>query len=53
MTTSIALGRAASCLSQFASGLCLTLVASAFLYAAEAQAWPVPEPVATACDARC
>ncbi|RZJ32297.1 MAG: TraB/GumN family protein [Brevundimonas sp.] len=38
MTTSIALGRAASCLSQFASGLCLTLVASAFLFAADAQA---------------
>ena len=38
MTTSIALGRAASCLSQFASGLCLTLAASAFLFAADAQA---------------
>ena len=40
MTTSIALGRAASCLSQFASGLCLTLAASAFLFAADAQARP-------------
>jgi len=37
MTTSTALGRAAACLEHFAIGLCLTLVASAFLYAADAQ----------------
>ncbi len=37
MTTSIILGRAASCLEHFAAGLCLTIVASAFLYAADAQ----------------
>lgn len=41
MTASIALGRAASCLEHFAAGLCLTLVASAFLFAVEAQARPV------------
>lgn len=38
MTTSITLGRAASCLERFAAGLCLTVVASAVLFAAEAQA---------------
>lgn len=43
MTTSIALGRAASCLEHFAAGLCLTLVAAAFLYAAEAQIRPAIE----------
>ena len=37
MTTSTALGRAASCLERFAAGLCLTLVAAAFFSAAEAQ----------------
>lgn len=48
MTTSTALGRAASCLESFAAGLCLTLVASAFLFAAEAhaQAAPAPAPAA-------
>lgn len=40
MTASIALGRAASRLERFATGLCLTLVASAFLFAVEAQARP-------------
>ena len=54
MTTSIALGRAASCLSQFASGLCLTLFASAVLFAADAQATaaitPVPAPVIAPID---
>lgn len=38
MTASTVLGRAASCLESFAAGLCLTVVASAFLYAAEARA---------------
>lgn len=51
MTTSIALGRAASCLEHFAAGLCLTLVAAAFLHAAEAQVSASisaqPTPVAT------
>lgn len=42
MTNSISLGRAASCLGHFASGLCLTLAASAFLFAAEAQAQEAP-----------
>lgn len=48
MTNSIKLGRAASYLSSFGAGLCLTLVASAFFYAAEAQATAViatPAPV--------
>ncbi len=38
MTNPTALGRAAACLEHFAAGLCLTLVACAFLFAAEAQA---------------
>lgn len=42
MTTSTALGRAASCLERFAGGLCLTLVASAFLHVAGAQAQEAP-----------
>ena len=37
MTTSIALGRASSCLERFAAGLCLTLVVAAAFFAAEAQ----------------
>ncbi|WP_439472556.1 hypothetical protein [Brevundimonas sp.] len=45
MTTST-LGRAVACLEAFAAGLCLTLVASAFLSAAEAQISPLNEPVA-------
>ncbi len=48
MTTSIALGRAASCLERFAAGLCLTLVASAFLFAVEAQAREAGPPAAAA-----
>jgi hypothetical protein len=49
MTTSIALGRAASRLERFAAGLCLSLVASAFLFAGgalaqEPAAAPVPVP---------
>lgn len=51
MTTSIALGRAASCLERFAAGLCLTLVASAFLFAAQAQAQEAPAAAATAAPA--
>ena len=51
MTTSIALGRAASCLERFAAGLCLTLVASAFLFAAEAQAQEAPAATAVAAPA--
>ncbi|HWW11128.1 MAG TPA: hypothetical protein VN018_01325 [Brevundimonas sp.] len=50
MTTSTALGRAAACLEHFAIGLCLTLVAAAFFYAADAQfsaaADAPPAPVA-------
>lgn len=42
MTTSTVLGRAASCLEHFAGGLCLTLVASAFLHVASAQAQEAP-----------
>lgn len=38
MTASTVLGRAASCLESFAAGLCLTVVASAFLYAVDARA---------------
>jgi hypothetical protein len=53
MTNSIKLGRAASYLSHFASGMCLTLVASAFLYAAEAQASAMAEPAPAACAADC
>jgi hypothetical protein len=45
MTTST-LGRAVACLEAFAAGLCLTLVATAFLSAAEAQISPSAEPVA-------
>ena len=48
MTTSTVLGRAASCLEHFAAGLCLTLVAAAFLNAAEAHAQEPPAPVAVA-----
>lgn len=48
MTTSTVLGRAASCLERFAGGLCLTLVASAFLYAAEAHAQEAPPPAPAA-----
>jgi len=44
MTTSTVLGRAASCLEHFAGGLCLTLVAAAFLNAAEAHAQEAPAP---------
>lgn len=53
MTTSTVLGRAASCLERFAGGLCLTLVAAAFLNAAEAHAQeaPAPAPVAVAAPA--
>lgn len=43
MTTST-LGRAVACLEAFAAGLCLTLVATAFLSAAEAQISPSAEP---------
>jgi hypothetical protein len=46
MTTSNALGRAAACLEHFAAGLCLTLVAAAFFYAAEAQISASAEPSA-------
>ena len=42
MTTSTVLGRAASCLEHFAGGLCLTLVASAFLHAGSASAQEAP-----------
>lgn len=45
MTTST-LGRAVACLEAFAAALCLTLVASAFLTAAEAQISHLSEPVA-------
>ena len=48
MTTSIALGRAASCLERFGAGLCLTLVASAFLLAGAAQAQAQETPAAPA-----
>ena len=54
MTTSTVLGRAASCLERFAAGLCLTLVATAFLNAAEAHAQEAPAapaPVAVAAPA--
>jgi hypothetical protein len=50
MTTSISLGRAVSCLERFAAGLCLTLVASAFLHAAEAQARGVSTAPVPAAD---
>lgn len=55
MTISIALGRAASCLEHFAGGLCLTLVATAFLHAATAQAQTAvePAPAAVVCTADC
>lgn len=53
MTNSILLGRAASYLSHFASGLCLTLVASAFLYALEAQARPILDAKPVACRTAC
>lgn len=53
MTNSIKLGRAASYLSHFASGLCLTLVVSAFFYAAEAQASAVIEPAPAVCADDC
>lgn len=43
-----ALGRAASGLERFAAGLCLTLVAGAFLFAADAHAQAAPVPAATA-----
>lgn len=51
MTTSIALGRAASCLERFAAGLCLTLTASAFLFATEARAQEAPATPAVAAPA--
>lgn len=53
MTNSIKLGRAASYLSHFASGLCLTLVVSAFLYAADAQASAITEPAPAVCTGDC
>jgi hypothetical protein len=46
MTASTVLGRAASCLESFAAGLCLTIVASAFLYAADARAETPPSEAA-------
>ncbi|WP_420479590.1 hypothetical protein [Brevundimonas sp. FT23028] len=45
MTTST-LGRAVACLEAFAAGLCLTIVASAFLSAVDAQTTPPSAPVA-------
>lgn len=51
MTASIVLGRAASCLESFAAGLCLTLVACAFLYAVDARA-EAPADAAAAVSAR-
>ena len=48
MTTSTALGRAASCLERFAAGLCLTLAASAVLYAGSARAQETPAASAPA-----
>lgn len=53
MTNSILLGRAASYLSSFASGLCLTLVASAFIYAVDAQASTITEPTPVVCTTDC
>ncbi|WP_420471313.1 hypothetical protein [Brevundimonas sp. FT23042] len=44
MTTST-LGRAVACLEAFAAGLCLTIVASAFLTAMDAQTTARPDPV--------
>lgn len=48
MTNSTVLGRAASCLEQFAAGLCLTLVAGAFLHAGAAHAQTAPAAAAVA-----
>lgn len=53
MTISIALGRAASYLEHFGAGLCLTLVATAFLHAAAAQARAAIEPEPVVCTADC
>lgn len=53
MTISIALGRAASYLEHFGAGLCLTLVACAFLHAASAQAQAALEPAPVVCTADC
>jgi hypothetical protein len=44
MTTST-LGRVVACVESFAAGLCLTLVATAFLSAAEAQISTPTEPI--------
>lgn len=46
MQLSTLLGQAAGGLGAFASGLCLTVAASAFLFAAEAQAAPAPQAAA-------
>jgi len=50
MTISTVLGRAASCLEHFAGGLCLTLVAAAFLHAGTAHAQEPAAPAAAVAE---